>query len=727
MSQEQTVSIRKEIRAAIQESGTASYTTIDSWLFGFDPAFSRHLGAGGFIGLTWPEEVGGRAVTNAERQVVTEELLRIGAPVAAHWIGDRQIGPALLRHGSPELRQAVLPRIRSGEISFCLGMSETESGSDLSAVRTRLTEVDGGFRMNGGKIWTSHAHHATHAYVLARLGTSEDKHDGLVEMVLDMATPGIEVRPILDIGGEHHFNEVTFTDVLVPRENVIGEVGGGWRQVTEQLSFERGGMERVLSTFPLLAVLLRDGLVPDTADAELGVLVARLHTLRAMARTVADAMDRGRAPVAESSMLKFLGTAFEGDVVDFARRVVGPPDPAGSIAERLLAQGLVRSPGATIRGGTTEMLLSIISRAATAAPPGAELRGLVSDVLAGWEHAGSAVEDHDQHRTDLAGLGWNSIAVAEERGGSGGGLGDLAAVVAQVAEAGWSLPLAENVVAYRVLATPEEPLDPAALAVTAFGAGVTAHVEQGEVVLAGRQERVAWGRSAATLLVRAQDGDREILVRVPTTARGVGWEPGVNIAGEPRDALLLDQVRVPVAALVADESALGRARGELLALRNAALCGAMRGACGLALEHASTRTQFGRTIDRFQAVSHHLARMKADVTFAETASEESLRECAELGPAWRTVAGALVTARAASAVVKSAHQVLGAMGTTQEHGLHRRSLRIWAWRDELGTEGQLGAALGTATLEAGLDPMWDWLVHERPDLGVAPPRLTTGR
>jgi acyl-CoA dehydrogenase len=133
-------------------------THTDAWMRGFDHEFSRTLARAGLLGLTWPRQYGGAERSNVERLVVTEELLRAAAPVAAHWIGDRQIGPAILRHGSPELRAEILPEIVSARALFCLGMSEPDAGSDLAAVRTRAHRSADGWVVSGSKIWTSHAH-----------------------------------------------------------------------------------------------------------------------------------------------------------------------------------------------------------------------------------------------------------------------------------------------------------------------------------------------------------------------------------------------------------------------------------------------------------------------------------------------------------------------------------------------------------------------------------------
>jgi alkylation response protein AidB-like acyl-CoA dehydrogenase len=332
----------------------------DNWMRGFDPAFSRELARLGLIGMTWPKQYGGAGRSHVERLAVTEELLRAGAPVAAHWIADRQIGPAILRHGSPGLRTEILPGIVRADSVFCLGMSEPEAGSDLASLRTRAVSDGSGWRLRGRKVWTSGAQHATHAYVLARTSDGDAKHQGLTEFIVDMGTPGIRVTPIPDLTGEQHFNEVTFDDVPVPGRRVLGTVGEGWRQVTEQLSFERGGPERFLSSYPLLAAALP---APDAAcwpgaDRELGDLAARLATLRQMAFAVAEQMDAGQAPVREAATLKYLGNAFEQDVIEFVRAQAG----ADGDATALLSQAILAAPGFSIRGGAAEVMLSLIAR-----------------------------------------------------------------------------------------------------------------------------------------------------------------------------------------------------------------------------------------------------------------------------------------------------------------------------------------------------------------------------
>jgi acyl-CoA dehydrogenase len=331
----------------------------DAWVRSFDVTFSKALAQRGLIGMTWPIRVGGGEYSNRDRLAVTEELLRAGAPVAAHWIADRQIGPAILRHGSEDLQQEILPAIASADAFFCLGMSEAEAGSDLASVRAVAHEADGGWLLRGRKQWTTGAHLATHAYVLARTSASARKHEGLSEFIVDMASPGVTVTPIVDMAGQHHFNEMLLEDVYVPEGRLLGAENNGWRQVIEQLSFERGGPERILSTYPLLIESLGrvDSIRQQGAQGALGVLVARLATLRQMLWDLAGELDAGGAPVQKAATLKYLGNIFERDVIEFAHAHVESRSLTSGYGQSLLA-----APGFSIRGGAADVLLSIISR-----------------------------------------------------------------------------------------------------------------------------------------------------------------------------------------------------------------------------------------------------------------------------------------------------------------------------------------------------------------------------
>jgi acyl-CoA dehydrogenase len=239
----------EELRAEVREFLSCEITAgafsprCDSWFGEYSPEFSRKLGERGWLGMTWPKRYGGHERSALERFVVTEELLAAGAPVASHWIADRQSGPSILRHGTEEQKKRFLPAIARGECFFSIGMSEPESGSDLASVRTGAERVGGGWRVNGTKIWTGGAHRSHHVIVLCRTSPPEerDRHAGLSQLILDFSAPGMTVTPIRLLTGEHVFNEVIMEDVEVPDGMVLGNIGDGWRQVTSELAFERTG------------------------------------------------------------------------------------------------------------------------------------------------------------------------------------------------------------------------------------------------------------------------------------------------------------------------------------------------------------------------------------------------------------------------------------------------------------------------------------------------------
>ncbi|MBB3085547.1 acyl-CoA dehydrogenase family protein [Geodermatophilus sabuli] len=367
---EPLVELRHQVRAFLRDEITEGRITphCDQWLAGWDPGFSRRLAERGWLGMAFPTEYGGSAAGALARFVVTEELLAAGAPVAAHWIADRQSGQALMKFGTEEQRKAFLPRIARGECFFAIGMSEPDTGSDLASVRTRGTRVDGGWVLNGTKLWTSGAHHAHAMIALIRTEElGESRHAGLTQVIVELPDPAVEVRPIRLLTGEHHFNEVVFQDTFVPDSRVLGKPGAGWKQVTSELALERSGPERILSTFPLLVVALRtiaeDGV--DVDRARLGELVARLWALRRMSIAVAGRLEQGEDPATAAAIVKDLGTQFEGGLIDVVRMMVGIEPDLGSLYRlpRMLAEAVLHSPGFTLRGGTNEILRGIVAKA----------------------------------------------------------------------------------------------------------------------------------------------------------------------------------------------------------------------------------------------------------------------------------------------------------------------------------------------------------------------------
>ncbi|ELP67436.1 acyl-CoA dehydrogenase, middle domain protein [Streptomyces turgidiscabies Car8] len=361
--------LRDEVRdfvGAEREAGTFT-PRCDAWMSAPDPAFSRRLGARGWIGMTLPASCGGHGRSALDRFVVTEELLAAGAPVAAHWIADRQMAPSLLRHGTEAQRRLYLPAIARGECYFAIGMSEPDAGSDLASVRTRAREVADGWEITGRKIWTTGAHYAHAMVVLARTdGSPADRHSGLSQFLVDLPAPGVEIRPVRTIDGEHHFNEVVFDSVVVPQDSLLGQRGAGWRRVTAELAHERSGPERLMSTVPLLrawADQVHDRPGDGVSVRALGRLTARAWTLRQMSLSVAAALGDGRPAEIAAALVKDLGSRFEGDVVEAVRQVTGTEPRRGAAGlEGLLAEAVLHTPAFTLRGGTNEILRSVVAR-----------------------------------------------------------------------------------------------------------------------------------------------------------------------------------------------------------------------------------------------------------------------------------------------------------------------------------------------------------------------------
>jgi alkylation response protein AidB-like acyl-CoA dehydrogenase len=315
--------------------------------------------------MTWPKRYGGHERSAIERFVVLEELLVAGAPVAAHWIADRQSGPQILRHGTEQARELILPAIARGECFISLGMSEAGSGSDLGSVRTSAARTADGWVVNGAKLWTSHAHRSHYVSVLCRTMRDAPTRDALSLLLIDLASDGVEVQPIDLLDGDAHFSEVRFIDVHVPDSMLVGAEHEGWGLITSELSLERSGPERILSTYPVFRELIRHASKDTSVARAAGVLAAELWTLRRLSLAVAAELEAGRNPVVEAALVKDLGTQFEQRVVEVARGVVSrPPGDAGDPRlNAALAEATLASPGFTLRAGTTEIMRSIVAHA----------------------------------------------------------------------------------------------------------------------------------------------------------------------------------------------------------------------------------------------------------------------------------------------------------------------------------------------------------------------------
>jgi alkylation response protein AidB-like acyl-CoA dehydrogenase len=356
--------LRAQVRSiAADHNVTDPVARANSWAKP-DAEFSRKLADAGLIGMIWPKEYGGHERSAMERYIVLEELLAAGAPVGAHWIADRQTGTLLLRYGHEEQKRRWVPGMARGEIFACIGLSEPNAGSDLAAVRTFARRDGSDWVINGQKVWTTNAHHAHVMIALIRTEEGSERNSGLSQFVIPMDAPGLTVRPIIDLTGGHDFNEVFFDEVRLPCTALVGLEGNGWHQVTAELSLERSGPERYLSSMALLLELI------DYAKAhsaiELHQLIARLASetwaLRLMSATVAMKIARGEDPALEATMVKDLGNSFEQAMPELVQAAVDL-DPAGPKSMGLVLGHLLQvSPSFSLRGGTREILKGIIAK-----------------------------------------------------------------------------------------------------------------------------------------------------------------------------------------------------------------------------------------------------------------------------------------------------------------------------------------------------------------------------
>lgn len=357
--------LRAEVREFLRREMPAG-TGATSSRAEYDPEFSRKVGAKGWIGMTWPKRYGGGERSFLERYVVTEEFRVANAPVALHFTADRQSGPILLKYAGEPVKASILPRITRGECCFCIGMSEPGSGSDLFAAKTKATRASGGWKINGTKIWTSGAHHASYMIGLFRTSppAKENRRHGLTQFLVDMAAPGIKVNPIEDMSGGKHFNEVVFDDLFIPDDHVMGGVDLAWKQATSELAYERSGPERFLETIQVLFALVRVlGEKPDVRGSEgLGRLVAQLHTLRRMSVSVNGMLQAGKEPVLEGSIVKDVGTLWEQALPERARELAAFVEGDRAAFDAVVRHATTIAPKLTIQGGTTEVLRGIIAR-----------------------------------------------------------------------------------------------------------------------------------------------------------------------------------------------------------------------------------------------------------------------------------------------------------------------------------------------------------------------------
>ncbi len=344
----------------------------------FAKEWQRKLHEGGWAGLDWPAEAGGRGASVLESVIFHEEYARARAPdVITLSVGIHLVGPTLIAHGTPEQKERFLPRILSGEELWCQGFSEPGAGSDLASLRTR-GEVDGEtIRVTGQKIWTSFAQHADWCLLVVRTDPDAPRHAGLSMLLVDMRSPGITIQPLREMTGEAWFNQVFFDDVVVPRENLVGGLGRGWEVVITTLSFERGSSAqhaRLEGELERLIDLARrtprgDGVAADDplVRQKLAGFAAELTILRMSAYRSASRLEQTGIPGPEGSTLKLAWSELDQRLKETAVEILGPAglvprgDPA-AVDDGYWCHELLWSRAASIYAGTSEIQRNIIAR-----------------------------------------------------------------------------------------------------------------------------------------------------------------------------------------------------------------------------------------------------------------------------------------------------------------------------------------------------------------------------
>ena len=369
---------RQEVRHFLEEElrqGTFE-PSCDAWIQGSSPEFTRKVAQRGWIGLTWPKEYGGQGRSNIDRFILTEEMLRYGAPAAYHWFTDRQIGRSLIAYGTEEQKQELLPKILRGEIYIGLGMSEPQAGSDLASLQTRAIEDGDDSIIDGQKMWTSNARFMDYIYLVARTDLEAPKHRGISEFIFEANLPGITIQPTIDITGSEAWAEVFYDGVRVSKKCLIGEKNRGFYQILNQLDYERAGLERLMGNYPLFDAIIQFTKETERSGKPLSQEILIRHKLaqlqiefevgRLLTYRVALVIEEGRAPNWEAAMAKAYCTTFEQRLADTATEILGLYGQL--VAESkwapilgMATHSYLGSKGYSLQAGTTEILRNIVA------------------------------------------------------------------------------------------------------------------------------------------------------------------------------------------------------------------------------------------------------------------------------------------------------------------------------------------------------------------------------
>ena len=373
---------RRRVRRWITENLPKRDRTVESFEYGDAKrverlkAWQRKLYDGGYVALGWPKEYGGQGADVVHQTIVSEELLLARAPSLIGMMGILMVGPTLIQHGTEEQRRRYLPKILTAEEIWCQGYSEPGSGSDLASLKTRAELVGDEFIVNGQKVWTSNAQFADRIFCLVRTDPDAPKHRGISYILIDMRSPGITVRPLIQMTGDPGFNEVFFEDVRVPRENLVGELNQGWVVANATLQHERNMLGSTTTTQQMFNGLLRlaqdrrrNG-KPASEDPvvrqKLAELLIRVEAMKYHAfRQLTDAIKKRPSGIA-ASINKLVSTELNHDIAGLALDIMGSYGSLARTSRRVIDRGswpvdFMFTLGLIIGGGTSQIQKNIIS------------------------------------------------------------------------------------------------------------------------------------------------------------------------------------------------------------------------------------------------------------------------------------------------------------------------------------------------------------------------------
>jgi len=349
--------------------------TDESWAI--TTAWNRKLGEKGWLSLTWPKEHGGQERPYFDQLILDEEMARIGTPSgieSAITIG--WVCPTIMAFGSEAQKNLILPRASKGDLYFCLGYSEPDAGSDLAAVQTTAVEDGDDFVVNGQKVWTTIGHRADYCWLVARTDLDAPKHKGLSMFIVDMKTPGIKVRPLINILGFHSFNEVFFDNVRISKENLVGKQNMGWYQLAMALDYERSGVGTPAAIRRMVNDLVqfckknkRNGTLlseDPVIRTKLAKIAVDAEILRLMCYRVSSIQTKGNVPNYEASLTKVFASELLDRMANVGLDILGPfgqLDRGSKLApfNGGFVRSFLQSPSMGVGGGTSEIQRNIIA------------------------------------------------------------------------------------------------------------------------------------------------------------------------------------------------------------------------------------------------------------------------------------------------------------------------------------------------------------------------------